>query len=146
MGNMELVLYGERHIHLAHLRQLHDHLATLPMRSVVFLQAAWRAHIRRRIMLRAAKEAAAMSHAKSPPAPLELPAEPEPLAQQERLPAPRHSLGGEAAEPTDSPISPSPLPRGALSAFAAAAESPSPPPAKQSAKAAAGMAALPGMA
>ena len=142
------------------------------MRSVVFLQAAWRAHIRRRIMLRVDKEAAAhgvltkrASMEPDPPAAPAQPSEPPPQPPpqpplqapeltQERLPSP--SLGPKAPQPFSGPggdepavaaapiESPEPLPRGTLSAFAAAADTP--PPKASASKNPQGMAMLPGMA
>ncbi|KAL3929791.1 MAG: hypothetical protein SGPRY_001812 [Prymnesium sp.] len=60
-SNMEMLLYGKRGVHLHQLRKLHEHLVTLPStRSVVFVQAMWRTHLRRR--LRRAREVKATSH------------------------------------------------------------------------------------
>ena len=52
-------------MHIDHLRQLSNHIAELPVRSVVFLQAVWRSFVRRKASLRAAQIARAKAEAKA---------------------------------------------------------------------------------
>ncbi|KAL1511396.1 hypothetical protein AB1Y20_006197 [Prymnesium parvum] len=146
-ANMEALLYGERHVHLVHLRRLSEHIHTLASRSVVFVQAAWRAFFRRHVRAREAKRVArselltAESVAFSPytgKAAKELAVEEPPLVVGRR--SGRRSRTASQAQPA--PAEPPPPSQSALAETPAEEE----PPAELLGVATGGVTLLPGMA